>query len=394
MLILMHYLELGGAETALIGLLSALDPKLVDVDLFIYSHRGPLMKFIPDWVNLLPENKTYSLIEAPMSDALRNGRIGLVAARMLAKFQHKQYRKSVDVKGDDGSIMQYIGNCVTPFLPDINPDTEYDLCISFLTPHNIGRDKVRAKKRLAWIHTDYTTVHFNAALELPVWNAYDHIASISPEVTRSFVKTFPALAPKIVEIENILSPKFVRNRAKEFDASAEFTGGVNLLSIGRYCNAKNYDNLPDIARRMVESGIKDLKWYIIGYGDDTLIRQKIAEAGMEERVVMLGKKTNPYPYIKACDIYVQPSRYEGKSVTVREAQMLGKPVAVTAYPTAPSQIRHGVDGVIVPLDNEGCAAGLAELIRDVEKQKSLAEYCHNHDFGNESEVDKIYKLIQ
>ena len=170
---------------------------------------------------------------------------------------------------------------------------------------------------------------------------------------------------------------------------------MNLLSIGRFCTAKNYDNVPDITRRMIKGGVKDLKWHIIGYGgDETLIRQKIAESGMEKHVILLGKKENPYPYIKACDIYVQPSRYEGKSVTVREAQMLGKPVAVTAYPTAASQINDGIDGVIVLLDNEGCARALAEFIKDNDKQRSLIEYCKNNDFSNVSEVEKIYNLLK
>ena len=114
---------------------------------------------------------------------------------------------------------------------------------------------------------------------------------------------------------------------------------------------------------------------------------------MQEHVIILGKKSNPYPYIKACDIYVQPSRYEGKSVTVREAQMLYKPVVVTNYPTASSQIQNGVDGVIVPLDNEGCAKGLAEFILDIEKQNHIIEYLKAHDYGNVEEVEKIYKLI-
>ena len=312
-LVLMHYLELGGAEMALIGLLNALDPERVDVDLFIYSHQGPLMKFIPEWVNLLPEVKEYSMIERPMGEALRNGQFGVVAGRLLARMRHKRHIRKARFTGDDGSIMQYVGNCVTPMLPKINPEVEYDLCISFLTPHNIGRDKVRARKRLAWIHTDYSTVHVNAALELPVWGAYDYIAAISPEVHSSFIRTFPALKSKVVDIENILSSDFVRQRAEETDVKAEFSGSVNLLSIGRFCTAKNYDNVPDIARRIVESGHPDLKWYIIGYGgDEALIRRKISEAGMEEHVILLGKKENPYPYIKACDIYVQPSRYEGK----------------------------------------------------------------------------------
>lgn len=394
-IILMHYLELGGAEMALIGLLQALSPEKVDVDLFIYSHQGPLMKHIPKWVNLLPETPSYAVIERPMTEALRRGHFGVVAGRMLAKWKYGNYRRKIPASGDDGAVMQYIGNCVTPFLPPINPDVEYDLCISFLTPHNIGIDKVRASKRLAWIHTDYSTVSVNADLELPVWGAYDHIAAISKEVRSSFIHTFPTLASKIVDIENILSSGFVRSRADENAYSPEFSGSINLLSIGRYCTAKNYDNVPDIARRIIASGIKDLKWYIIGYGgSEALIRQKIAEAGMEDHVILLGKKDNPYPYIKACDIYVQPSRYEGKSITVREAQILCRPVAVTAYPTASSQIEDGVDGVIVPLDNEGCARGLADFIADKALQSRIVDYLRTHDYANTAEVEKIYDLLK
>lgn len=169
---------------------------------------------------------------------------------------------------------------------------------------------------------------------------------------------------------------------------------MKLLSIGRFTTAKNYDNVPDIARRIIARGIADLKWFIIGYGgDESLIRQKIAEAGIENHVIILGKRDNPYPYIKACDIYVQPSRYEGKSITVREAQILGKPVVVTNYPTAPSQINDGIDGVIVPLDNEGCARGIADFIKNTTLQAQIKANLAKADFANQAEVNKIYKLI-
>ncbi|MGM9869613.1 MAG: glycosyltransferase [Sodaliphilus sp.] len=146
------------------------------------------------------------------------------------------------------------------------------------------------------------------------------------------------------------------------------------------------------AKRLTEP--QAIKWYIIGYGGgEALIRQKIREAGMENHVIILGKRSNPYPYIKACDIYVQPSRYEGKSVTVREAQMLCKPIVVTNYPTASSQIRNGVDGVIVPMDNESCAQGIARVILDAPLRQRLTAYLATHDYGNESEVTKIYDLL-
>ena len=153
-----------------------------------------------------------------------------------------------------------------------------------------------------------------------------------------------------------------------------------------------YDNVPDICKRVRKQGI-DLYWYIIGYGDGTLIRQKIKEAGMEDYVVILGKRMNPYPYMKACDIYAQPSRYEGKSVTVREAQMLGKPVVVTNYDTAKSQIQDGIDGVIVPMDNNGCAKGIADLIRNSKLQMDIVDYLHGHDYGNVDKSKNIELLM-
>lgn len=393
----MHYMELGGAERALLGLLNALDTDRVDVDLFLNQHTGDFMPLIPKKINLLPERRGYNAIEQPMKRILAEGQLGVFYGRLKARRQHGWYHHSLPEgkKAMDSSVFQYVADAVDPFLPSLDDLGEYDLAISFMQPHNIVLNKVRARKKIAWIHTDYATIHINVEKELPVWSGYDYIASISPDCTRSFLKAFPSLAPKIIEIENILSADFVSQQAGFQDVNKEMMPkGLRLLSIGRYCHQKNFDNVPDIARRIVESGHSDLRWYIIGFGsDESLIQAKIAEAGMQEHVILLGKKENPYPYIKVCDIYVQPSRYEGKSVTVREAQVLCKPVIVTNYATAGSQIQNGVDGVIVPLDNEGCARGIVSVIRDKELQKSISDYLSTHDFGNEQEVNKIYNLL-
>ena len=394
--IAMHYMEIGGAETALVGLLNALDPARVDVDLFLYDHRGEMMRFIPEWVNLLPQIPKYSVLERPIVELVKRGFWGIAAARMWAKRISKVAYKRSGSKLENNGGLDKMSKYTTPLLPQINPSMTYDLAISFLTPHRIVAEKVKAKKKIAWIHTDYTRVWVDAEDELKVWQKYDYVASISGDVTNTFLQVFPSLAPKIVEIENILSPSFVRKRAELQDVDKEIRheGAITLLSVGRFSDAKNYDNVPDICKHLINETKLNIKWYIIGYGgDEALIRQKIKEAGMEEHVILLGKRSNPYPYIKACDIYVQPSRYEGKSVTVREAQMLCKPVLVTNYPTAPSQIRSGIDGVIVPMDNEGCAHGLAEVICDKSLQARIIANLKTHDYGNESEVEKIYTLI-
>lgn len=395
-IIAMHYMELGGAEISLIGLLHVLDYSKYDVDLFIHSHRGELMKFVPKEVHLLPEITEYACIESPMAAAIRRGKMGIVWGRLKAKIRALEYLPKDTTKPQCG-IFQYIAQEVENYLPSLEKYGVYDLAISFLPPHNYVLSKVRAKKKACWIHTDYSKVEFDADAEFPIWSAYDHIVSISKDVTISFLKVFPSLKGKIVEIENILLPELVRERSNKKNVKDEMPiaeDKVNILSVGRFTDAKNFDNVPDICKRIREYGI-NLHWYLIGYGgDEKLIRKCIQEAEMENYVIILGKRTNPYPYIKACDIYAQPSRYEGKSVTVREAQILCKPVVITNYPTAKSQVQDGVDGVIVPLDNEGCAKGIVDFIHRKDLQNHIVSYLETHEYGNMSEVTKIDLLFE
>ena len=133
---------------------------------------------------------------------------------------------------------------------------------------------------------------------------------------------------------------------------------------------------------------------MIGYGpDEELIRNRIKELQMEDYVCILGKKENPYPYIKCCDIYIQPSRYEGKCVSVIEAQMLHKPVIITDYATAGSQLEDGVDGVVVPMNNTDCAAEIVMVLRNQKLQQQLADATKVRDYANAGEIDKIYEIL-
>ena len=393
-LIAMQYMELGGAESALLGLLKAHDSVKADIDLFLYDHVGELMQYIPGSVNLLPKIEAYSMLERPISELLKKGYWGVALSRALARYFARQEKKNNKEKLDDISVYYYISKLVNPFLPKINPSVEYDLAISFLQPHLYLLKKVRARKKLAWLHTDYSKV-FVSRKEEAVWSQFDYIAAISEDVGHSFVNRFPSLNCKIIPVENILSSKFIRERAMEDDVSLPGKS-IRLLTIGRYSYPKKLEDIPVLTASLLKI-FPDLKWYIIGYGnphEEKKILDSINLAGVKDSVVLLGKKTNPYPYIKACDIYVQPSRYEGKSITVREAQILCKPVIVTAYPTATSQIRDGVDGVIVPLEIEQCANAMISFLKDKEKQEKIIYYLSAHDFGNEIEINKIYQLAR
>ena len=388
-------MELGGAERVLLGLLEAIDIKQYEIDLFLMRHDGELLRDIPPKIHLLPEIPQYACLAIQIRQVLKKGQFGVAAGRFLGKRKAKKRKKKLGITGDNDLSLEYSHKYTEKHMPSVG-EGYYDLAISFLTPHYFVRDKVQAKKKIAWIHTDYSKVAVDHVSQLTMWAAYDHIISISHQVTKAFLNVFPELQEKIIELPHFMPVEYIRRKANEdtdkgFAKSKEY---YTLLSVGRFTNAKNFDNVPDICKRILETGL-NIKWFLIGYGgDEALIRQRISDLNMTEHVVILGKKENPYPYIKTCDLYVQPSRYEGRCVSVIEAQILGKPVVITDYPTADSQIDDGIDGMIVPKENEGCASGVAALLTDHEKMKQLGRNCEERDYSNIEGIKNLYALIE
>ena len=393
-IIISHAMELGGAERSLLGMLETIDYSQYDVDLFLLRHEGELLSCIPSKVHLLPELPAYTVLARPLKSVIKEKHFLLAVARIYGKIRAIYFDKRNNYK-DSIVALEYSHKYTYKLMPQIQPDQNYDVAISFLTPHYIVANNVRAKKKMAWIHTDYSQIQLNVSSENKMWAQYDYIISISEAVTKGFMDTFPNLKSKVILIENIIPSKLVAAQAVEKNISEEMPKrGIRILSIGRYCKAKNFDNVPEICRKLCENGL-DVYWYIIGFGEDEkLIRQKIKDNDMEKRVILLGKRKNPYPYIRECDLYVQPSRYEGKSVAVREAQLLKKPVIITNYPTAKSQVENGIDGIIVSLDNEKCAAEIKKVLDNNQMMAQLVQNCSKRDYSNSQEIEKIYHLLE
>lgn len=389
------------------------------IDLFLYEHCGEQLGCLPPGVRLLGEVPAYKALKVGIRETFVMGQVGIGMVRILAKvLAWLAWR--LGVCGDLCYTQKQIVHCLAlPFLPALfripcrfapayekhSPATSmlptvkndfhdhYDLALGFIDPHFILAKKVKARVKLGWLHTDFSRLQTLRWLDQAMWAGCDRIVHVSSECKATFDAAYPALVRRSIVMENILPQAVIRQRAEETLPAGEMEAcAIRLLSIGRFCDAKNFDNVPDICRRILAMGL-DLKWYLIGYGgDETLIRQKIQECDMEDRVILLGKKENPYPYIKACDLYVQPSRYEGKAVTVREAQILGKPVVITRFATSASQLEEGQDGVIVPMDNAGCAAGIVAVLGNPALMARLSEACLSRDYSNGQSLGTLYGL--
>lgn len=391
-IITMTYMHIGGAERSLLGLLHAIDYTQYDVDLFLFSHEGEFMDMIPPQVNLLPEISAYRTLVTPLN--LRNGKHRFLYLMkklgiLLAAVRYKMMGRPVHEHG----IMQYCQRLMLPWLPDIS-NRHYDLGISFLGFHDVISDKVKADVKLGWYHTDYGSVRPFMRMDGKMWNRLDKIVLVSESAMQSFLRSHPDLAAKACVIENILSPAFIRSQAQtSLPAPAGPEQGISLLTVGRLCEEKAYDRAMDACRILLDSGYR-IKWTVLGEGHlESVLRERISKLNLQDHFILAGAAANPYPYFRHCDIYVQPSNVEGKSVSVREAQILGKPVIVTRYPTATSQIEDGIDGIITDMSAEAVAQAAARLIDHPELRRRLSGNCAAHDYGNEGEINHIYQMV-
>ncbi|WP_226038110.1 glycosyltransferase [Aquibacillus saliphilus] len=382
-------MEVGGVERSLISMLNNFDYDNYAIDLMLYSHTGDFMELLPNQPSLLSELQPYKTFRMSIGQILKSGNLPIGLARLLAK-----YKAGLHPSSENGyKQMQYMWKYSIPFLPKIKK--RYDVAISYLWPHYFIAEKVKANTKIAWIHTDFSTVETDVDLDLNMWNNYHHIVAVSDECKKAFTRKYPSLEEKVSVIENISSPAIVQTLANEqIENPMVNDNRFKIITVARLSHAKGIDQAVRAMKLLKDSGYQDIAWYVVGYGgDEQMIKELINKYQLEDSFILLDKKANPYPYMKEADIYVQPSRYEGKAVTVVEAQILAKPVLITNYPTAKSQVNDGYDGCICELSPEGIANGIKMLYNNEALRRILSDYCNNKNYDNNEELKKLYQLV-
>jgi glycosyltransferase involved in cell wall biosynthesis len=393
-LISVYNMEIGGIERSLINMLESFDYQKYNVDLLIFHHVGEFMNLIPNSANVLPQVEKYTVFRKPVTLCLKEKHYILAFIRVLSKYIAKIKAKNRELEEGAGYIqMQLTQKYSSFFIPKLKK--EYDVAISYAWPHDIIVNKVKAKKKVAWVHTDYSKLEIDNELDLKVWNQFDFIAAVSEACRDAFLSTYPTLLDKVLVVENITSPQFIKKMAEEEQELPEVKSqSFNLVSVGRLSYVKGFDLAVEALRLLHNKGLTNIKWYIVGYGGyEKELKELISKSNLNNSFILLGKKINPYPYIKNCDLYVQPSRYEGKAVTVSEAKILGKPILITNYPTASSQIEDGVEGIICDLSVSGLVKGIEEFYSNQKLKHTLMNNIETQDYSNTCELNKLYRII-
>lgn len=390
-LFVMNNLNCGGAEKALISLLEIIDYSKYDVDLFLFKHVGIFINKLPKEINLLPEPVNYKYFDMPITQSLAE-LINIGDFRTAFSRGVLGYLAKTEKNG--AIIEQKLWRHMSRSIDEIK--NEYDVAIGFLekSPVYFCVDKVKAKQKIGWIHTDYSKLGINYNKEKEYLGKLDYIVTVSEELVNILKGNFPEFEEKITCIHNIVSSKMIKKMSLgKVVLKEEDDRSMSLISVGRLAKEKGLDITLEAFDILVKKGY-NIKWYLIGEGNVRgTLEKSIKERNLEDRVKLLGLKTNPYPYIKQSDIYIQTSRYEGKSISIDEAKILAKPILITNFETANDHIRNNINGIIAEMNPLAVANSLELLITEEKLRNKFIDNLMKEELGTESEVDYLYELI-
>ena len=381
-------MRMGGAERSLVSLLNALDPARVQVDLLLFEGGGILQSQLPDWVHVLEADPvTRGMILEIRYYLKETAKQSLSAA---ASRLWMTVRSSLCSKWRLPPIFSW--DTAKKHIPPLKK--HYDVAIGFLEGFTdfYVIDKVDADRKIGWIHTDISKSR-HAKREAFYYSQFDALATITELCRDSILTLYPELKTKVFVIPNLVSADEVRRKAEKPIELTKKPGVYELVTVGRLEHAKGIDIAVNVCRILTDRGLP-LHWHV--YGDGSLYREieeQIDTLGLKDRMILHGTVTNPYPYIKAADLVVQPSRWEGKSVVLDEAKLLGKAIVVTNYPSVFDQVRHGETGWIVETQPDAIADGIEHVLRDEALRTRLEKACLSVPDETPEILEKFYRLI-
>lgn len=400
-LFVINTLGQAGAETALLSLLQTLAREKgearYEISLYVLTGQGEMVSRLPADVRLL--NKKY--------------REESVLTAKGRKYLKKTVLKAMFTRATVVKLFPYLvkNTCAMlgkkRLLPDkllwrvlsdggmVLPE-EYDLAVSYLEggAAYFVADHVKAAKKAAFIHVDYEKAGYTRALDKDCYLAFDKIFTVSDEVREAFLKAYPELPDKTEVFHNILNKEEIVRRAEEGEGFTDGFTGMRLLSVGRLTAQKAFEVSVDAMKRLKDAG-KNVRWYVLGEGDQRKkLQEQVDALGLTEDFILYGAVNNPYPFMKQADIYVHASRFEGKSIAIQEAQILGKPMVVSDCSGNREQVCHGRDGLMCGLTPDSLAENIMLLLEDEALRGKLGAAAAKKNADAAEEIQKLLSMLK
>jgi glycosyltransferase involved in cell wall biosynthesis len=355
-----------GTEKSFLSFASCLDYEKYEVTLLLARKEGLFLPMIPKQIRVIEMEDYADMFTLHGGNAMRVIWNSMVKKNPAVLFDILPFAAKIALHiGNRADLTMGMWCKLEKRFPDLRE--EFDIAVAYWGDKTMFYmlDHVRAKKKIAWLHFDYTKPMRDDRLYEPAFTACDYTVTVSKPIEASMKEHFPHLADKIVCMENINDPRLIWDLALRGETfpDAHFKG-KRILTVGRIAEQKGYDMAVEVLARLRHDGY-DVRWYIIGSGtteDEEALKLKAIDYNVADMLILLGNTTNPYTFMRDCDIYAQPSRHEGKPIAVEEAKILYKPILATEYLSAREQLSDGTLGEICPISVDGIYEGLKKML--------------------------------
>lgn len=362
-------MNLGGTERSLLNLISSL-PEDYEIDVLLLEEKGLLLNRFPKNVNLKQiEN------HEKINEFIRLG---------CRRFAFNELKR--------GNPISFLKNIFVFSLYKINvlkhpyygiknlindQPHSYDIAVAYAGPHDFisyyTLNYIHAQQRFQWIHFDIERVTFHRRFAKEIYRYYDKIVCVSDLVRKNLEERLNEnLKAKIQVFHNVLNYKEIQEKSREY--KSDFNSNlVNILTVGRLTKEKGHLEFLGAIERLKNDGL-DFQWTIVGDGGKRAeIEREIQKLNLENYVRLIGSKENPYPYFRDCDIYLQPSLYEGHALSIIEAKFFKKPILANDFAGIKDEIQNGINGIICKPETEEQYKELKKLIQSEGLREKLID---------------------
>lgn len=382
---LANSMNVGGVEKAFLGLLSAIPLDKYDVHLGLINKKGGFLDYLPKEVKIheiTVYQKYWRLINDPplhyIKEFIQKGHVIDALVHLFLYIQFKLSRNRY-------WFYKYILR-KEPMMSE-----QFDLAVAFAGPSQMMDyyicEKVNAKVKCGWIHFDVSKFGIDRGMTAQLYKKYQKVFIVSETAKEIFDGMFPQFRDKTEVFYNIVSPDQVIRLAESGDSFTDNYKGKRILTVGRISEEKGQRVAIEALKILLDKGV-DVRWYFVGDGKDRAFCQiLVEELGIGDKVAFLGTQTNPYGFMKDCDLYMQPSRHEGFCITLAEALCFPSPIVATNFTGAEEQLQHRENGVVTGMSAGEIAEGIVialEKGRVNEMEKPLLR----------NDISKLLNLLQ
>lgn len=390
-LFMISSMNIGGVEKSLLSLLSAIPKDKYEITILTLDKKGGFLEYIPNNVKLI-EAEWFKYIKPLIMDSPQNIIKRYIKNYEFLKIPSFIYSYFKSKKTNDRYIYY---KHVLKSIPECKE--KYDAAIAYAGPTEIIdayiSRKVKAEKKIAWVHFDISKHKINKKLYNNLYERFDKIFAVSNECKKKLDEIIPAVRNKSEVLFNIVSEDLINEMSESYVDFDDNYKGIKIITVGRLSKEKGQD-LAIKALAKLKKDRYDVKWYCIGEGNSRQeFEQLIKEYKLEENFLLLGATSNPYPYIKNADIYVQTSRHEGYCLTLAEAKALNKPIVTTNFIGAYEQIKNNENGIIVSCNENDLADAIRKLIDEKEICSKFSNKLREEKIDTTNEVNKLLDYI-